>query len=49
MERIDPVFEWFETDALGGFAAGTVGGIRTRRNHACCSPRPNRPADESCS
>jgi predicted glycogen debranching enzyme len=25
--------EWLETDALGGFASGTVGGIRTRRYH----------------
>ncbi|HTL30349.1 MAG TPA: glycogen debranching enzyme N-terminal domain-containing protein [Tepidisphaeraceae bacterium] len=26
--------EWLETDGLGGFASGTVGGIRTRRYHA---------------
>ena len=25
--------EWLETDGLGGFASGTVGGIRTRRYH----------------
>src|SRR5215208_3797466 len=26
--------EWLEPDGLGGFASGTVGGIRTRRYHA---------------
>lgn len=26
--------EWLETDGLGGFSSGTVGGIRTRRYHA---------------
>ena len=26
--------EWLESDGLGGFASGTVGGIRTRRYHA---------------
>jgi predicted glycogen debranching enzyme len=26
--------EWLETDGLGGFASGTVSGIRTRREHA---------------
>src|SRR5712671_2504117 len=26
--------EWLETDGLGGFASGTVPGIRTRREHA---------------
>jgi predicted glycogen debranching enzyme len=34
---IDPEMagsEWLETDGLGGFASGTVGGIRTRRYHA---------------
>ena len=25
--------EWLEADGLGGFASGTVGGIRTRRYH----------------
>jgi len=28
--------EWLEADGLGGFASGTVSGIRTRRYHACC-------------
>jgi glycogen debranching enzyme len=26
--------EWLEADGLGGFATGTVSGIRTRRYHA---------------
>jgi predicted glycogen debranching enzyme len=26
--------EWLEADGLGGFASGTIGGIRTRRYHA---------------
>ena len=26
--------EWLEADGLGGFASGTVSGIRTRRYHA---------------
>lgn len=29
----DDQTEWLETDGLGGFAMGTVGGIRTRRYH----------------
>jgi predicted glycogen debranching enzyme len=34
MEQIELESEWLESDALGGFASGTVGGIRTRRYHA---------------
>ena len=34
MEWIDSAIEWLESDALGGFASGTVTGIRTRRYHA---------------
>jgi predicted glycogen debranching enzyme len=34
MGLIDPESEWLESDARGGFASGTVGGIRTRRYHA---------------
>jgi len=30
---MDPNAEWLETDGLGGFASGTVGGVRTRRYH----------------
>ena len=29
-----PLAEWLEPDGLGGFASGTVSGIRTRRYHA---------------
>lgn len=34
--------EWLEPDGLGGFASGTVSGIRTRRYHALlsCSMKP---------
>jgi predicted glycogen debranching enzyme len=34
--------EWLETDGLGGFASGTVGGIRTRRYHGLlmCATHP---------
>jgi len=31
---LDHQAEWLETDGLGGFASGTVGGVRTRRYHA---------------
>jgi len=31
---IDSANEWLETDGLGGFASGTVTGVRTRRYHA---------------
>jgi predicted glycogen debranching enzyme len=31
---IDDRTEWLEADGLGGFASGTVSGIRTRRYHA---------------
>ncbi len=33
-KRFDRKAEWLETDGLGGFASGTVEGIRTRRYHA---------------
>lgn len=32
--RFDSKAEWLEADGLGGFASGTVSGIRTRRYHA---------------
>lgn len=32
--NFDPNAEWLEADGLGGFASGTVSGIRTRRYHA---------------
>lgn len=31
---VDPSAEWLEADGLGGFASGTVSGVRTRRYHA---------------
>ncbi len=31
---MDHAAEWLEADGLGGFASGTVGGVRTRRYHA---------------
>jgi len=31
---VDHAAEWLEADGLGGFASGTVGGVRTRRYHA---------------
>ena len=35
--------EWLETDGLGGFASGTVAGIRTRRYHALLLAATNPP------
>jgi predicted glycogen debranching enzyme len=37
--------EWLETDGLGGFASGTVGGIRTRRYHGLLLSARNPPTD----
>jgi hypothetical protein len=34
MNPIDSNAEWIEADGLGGFASGTVSGIRSRRYHA---------------
>jgi len=36
--------EWLETDGLGGFASGTVSGIRTRRYHALILTATKPPA-----
>jgi predicted glycogen debranching enzyme len=36
--------EWLEADGLGGFASGTVSGIRTRRYHALLLAATNPPA-----
>nr|MBI3612241.1 glycogen debranching enzyme N-terminal domain-containing protein [Nitrospirota bacterium] len=33
-EHMDLKAEWLEADGLGGFASGTVSGVRTRRYHA---------------
>jgi len=30
--------EWLEPDGLGGFASGTVSGVRTRRYHGLLVP-----------
>ncbi len=35
--------EWLETDGLGGFASGTVGGWRSRRYHALLQPALTPP------
>src|SRR5215468_5236817 len=31
---VDESLEWLEADGLGGFASGTIAGLRTRRYHA---------------
>lgn len=36
-------FEWLEADGLGGFASGTVSGVRTRRYHALLLTAANPP------
>ncbi len=37
--------EWLEADGLGGFASGTVSGIRTRRYHALLLSAASPPTD----
>jgi len=46
METIDEMKqqEWLEADGLGGFASGTVAGIRTRRYHALLLAATEPPA-----
>src|SRR2546430_1854930 len=44
MNPIDTSREWLEADGLGGFASGTVSGIRTRRYHALLLSGQNGPA-----
>src|SRR6516162_3091543 len=39
-----PDAEWLEADGLGGFASGTVSGIRTRRYHGLLVPATAPPA-----
>lgn len=39
-----PEAEWLETDGLGGFAMGTVGGWRTRRYHGLLTPAVEVPS-----
>ena len=41
---IDLQAEWLEADGLGGFASGTVSGIRTRRYHALLLSATTPPA-----
>jgi predicted glycogen debranching enzyme len=41
---IDSDAEWLEADGLGGFASGTVSGIRTRRYHALLLTATTPPA-----
>lgn len=43
--RFDLAAEWLETDGLGGFASGTVGGTRTRRYHALLLAAARPPGD----
>jgi len=40
---VDHAAEWLEADGLGGFASGTVGGVRTRRYHALLLPATTPP------
>jgi predicted glycogen debranching enzyme len=40
-----PEAEWLETDGLGGFASGTVSGVRTRRYHGLLVPATAPPAE----
>lgn len=42
---IDGGAEWLEADGLGGFASGTVSGIRTRRYHALLLVSLRPPTD----
>jgi predicted glycogen debranching enzyme len=41
---LDLAAEWLEADGLGGFASGTVSGIRTRRYHALLLTATTPPA-----
>lgn len=43
MSFLDDRREWLEADGLGGFASGTVSGIRTRRYHALLLPATAPP------
>jgi predicted glycogen debranching enzyme len=42
---LDNKAEWLEADGLGGFASGTVSGIRTRRYHALLLVARKPPTD----
>ena len=43
-KTIDSSAEWLEADGLGGFASGTVSGIRSRRYHALLLTATTPPA-----
>lgn len=45
MLTVEPNAEWIEADGLGGFASGTVSGIRTRRYHALLLVARTPPSD----
>jgi predicted glycogen debranching enzyme len=45
--EVDPGLEWLEADGLGGFASGTVSGIRTRRYHALLLAARTPPTDRT--
>ncbi|HUX13214.1 MAG TPA: glycogen debranching enzyme N-terminal domain-containing protein, partial [Spirochaetia bacterium] len=42
-KAVDSLAEWLETDGLGGYASGTVSGVRTRRYHALLLSAVNPP------
>jgi len=44
MNPIDSSAEWIEADGLGGFASGTISGMRTRRYHAVLLTATTPPA-----
>src|SRR5438094_92617 len=44
MNPIDPNAEWIEADGLGGFASGTISGVRSRRYHALLLTATTPPA-----
>ena len=44
MNPIDSSAEWIEADGLGGFASGTVSGIRSRRYHGLLLTATTPPA-----
>lgn len=41
--RLDESNEWIETDGLGGFATGTLTGVRTRRYHSILTSSTRPP------
>ena len=43
--NVSPDAEWLEPDGLGGFASGTINGVRTRRYHALLLCALTPPSD----